>query len=502
MLTDLCWGKTSTTWLLRKRHGDASADGLENEYGSHKSSSGHISSMSFKWLSSDMPVTCVRAKKKALNNRNLVRPSDEGPSSGSVSASTEMELKQHGDMHDNDWRYLAVTSFLVDVAESRFTVCFVVVACSDATLTLRALVLPYRYWFEVASLAPLSSPVLALQHAVAPLCQPYQGKMMTKNIYIVVSGSTDGSIAFWDVTESIEAFMQRVPSLHVEKSIDFQKRPRTGRGSQGGRWWKSVDASLTAKARSADFVVLKDKVVSSDDAVDDKSPEAMMGKKNDDVVDDKSPEAMMGEKMSPIEIASSKSGESFDDCCARVSVIKPFHILHNVHQSGVNCLHICQNVGNNFLYSIVSGGDDQALNFLQVAVVPSPSRSKLDDIGKEGDTTTKSDSPDHTIQYDSNQSYSIKFLYQNKAIAAHSSAVKDVWTDGIWIFSTGLDQRVRCWKIQERGNLTEHGHYITSVPEPEALDVRTCGGNCYQVVVAGRGMQMVEVSLSSEKNKQ
>lgn len=179
MLNDICWGKKGIAWLLRKRHGDASADGLENEYGSHKSSSGHISSMSFKWLSSDMPVTCVRAKKKAPNNRNLVRPSDEVPSSGSVSASTEMELKQHGDMNDNDWRYLAVTSFLVDVAESRFTVCFVVVACSDATLTLRALVLPYRYWFEVASLAPLSSPVLALQHAVAPLCQPYQASAIT-----------------------------------------------------------------------------------------------------------------------------------------------------------------------------------------------------------------------------------------------------------------------------------------------------------------------------------
>ncbi|XP_021836523.2 uncharacterized protein [Spinacia oleracea] len=477
-----------TSWLLKKSQrieGDVSADGLEKKCDSHKSSPGHMSSMSFKWLSSDMPVKCVRTKKKAQSDGNLARPSDEVPGSEAVSSSMEIGLKQHGDAQDNDWRYLAVTSFLVNNAKSRFTVCFVVVACSDATLTLRALVLPYRYWFDVASLAPLSSPVLALQHAVAPLCQLYQGKMMTKNIYIIISGSTDGSIAFWDVTESIEAFMQRVSSLHLEKSIDFQKRPRTGRGSQGGRWWKSVDAH---KETSADSVALKDKIVSNKDAVDE-SPEIMI---------------LKGKELSGnIEIASSKSGECFEDSCDGVSEIKAFHILHNIHQSGVNCLHLCcRNLGNGSPYSIVSGGDDQALSFLQFVVTPSPSRSNLDHMGKEGDTISKSGSPERTIQFGSNQSYSIKFLYQNKAIAAHSSAVKGVWTDGIWVFSTGLDQRVRCWKIQEHDNLTEYGHFITSVPEPEALDVRACGGNCYQVVVAGRGMQMVEITLCSKKDDQ
>uniref|UniRef100_A0A803M7A0 Transducin/WD40 repeat-like superfamily protein n=1 Tax=Chenopodium quinoa TaxID=63459 RepID=A0A803M7A0_CHEQI len=418
-----------TSWLLRKRQkieGDTSVDGLVNEYGSHKSSPVDMPSMSFKWLSSDMPVKSVRTKKKTQNSGNLPSPSDVVSSSDSVSASMEMELMQHGDAHDNDWRYLAVTAFLVNFANSRFTVCFVVVACSDATLMLRALVLPYRYWFDIASLAPLSSPVLALQHAVAPLCQLYQGKMMTKNIYIIISGSTDGSIAFWDVTKSIETFMQRVSSLHLEKSIDFQKRPRTGRGSQGGRWWKSVDAALNAKEKPTESMALKDNIFSSDKADVDELPEAMV---------------LKGENKSSehIEITSSKFGESFEDSCER---------------------------------------------------------SKLGHIGKEGDTISKLGNPEHTIQYDSNQSYSIKFLYQNKAVAAHSSAVKGVWTDGIWIFSTGLDQRVRCWNIQEHGNLAEHCHFITSVPEPEALDVTACGGNCYQVVVAGRGMQMIEFSLN------
>ena len=43
------------------------------------------------------------------------------------------------------------------------------------------------------------------------------------------------------------------------------------------------------------------------------------------------------------------------------------------------------------------------------------------------------------------------------------------------MFSTGLDQRIRCWLVGEHGELTEHAHLIISVPEPEALDARACG---------------------------
>lgn len=50
-----------------------------------------------------------------------------------------------------------------------------------------------------------------------------------------------------------------------------------------------------------------------------------------------------------------------------------------------------------------------------------------------------------------------------------------VWTDGSWVFSTGLDQRVRCWLFEKLGKLTEHTRLVISVPEPEALDARACG---------------------------
>ena len=45
----------------------------------------------------------------------------------------------------------------------------------------------------------------------------------------------------------------------------------------------------------------------------------------------------------------------------------------------------------------------------------------------------------------------------------------------MWVFSTGLDQRVRCWYLGEHGKLSEQGHLVISVPEPEALDARACG---------------------------
>ena len=231
------------------------------------------------------------------------------------------------------------------------------------------------------------------------------GKRITKNTYIVISGSTDGSVAFWDVTESVEAFMQRVSCLHVEKSIDFQKRPRTGRGSQGGRWWKSVDAAVTAKGTSTDFTMMNENGVSSDNALDNQSSSAVI---------------LKDPKMSsfPKEIASSRSRENFDDFSSRVSEIKPLHVLPNAHQSGVNCLHLCsQLLQNSLRYNIVSGGDDQALSFLQFVVVPSLKISNLDGIGIEGDTSSKSGN----LEY---QGCSIKFLYQKKIMSAHSSAVK------------------------------------------------------------------------------
>ncbi|CAK7348501.1 unnamed protein product [Dovyalis caffra] len=59
-----------------------------------------------------------------------------------------------------------------------------------------------------------------------------------------------------------------------------------------------------------------------------------------------------------------------------------------------------------------------------------------------------------------------------------------VWTDGLWVFSIGLDRRIGCRLLRDDCKLTEQDHPIINVPNP----------NHYEIVVAGRGMQMVEFS--------
>lgn len=74
----------------------------------------------------------------------------------------------------------------------------------------------------------------------------------------------------------------------------------------------------------------------------------------------------------------------------------------------------------------------------------------------------------------SEQGLSCKHFFNShglKLVFSHEG----IWTDGTWVFSTGLDQRVRCWLLEEESKLTEHAFLTVSVPEPEALGARACG---------------------------
>ncbi|CAN6706203.1 unnamed protein product [Malus baccata var. baccata] len=367
-----------TSWLLRSykvnKKDETLSDQRHNITGNgNKVLLQESTSMSFQWLSTDMPVKYSSNPKFPENVGN---DSTAETNAGSRLLSSEkgnIELKSSlKDKYEDDWRYLAVTAFLVKCAGSRITVCFIVVACSDATLALRALVLPYRLWFDVAVLLPLASPVLAFQHVILPTCVPSEGQSLL-----------NGSL------------------LDVGKFIDCPKRPQTGRGSQGGRTVSSQAIDTASEVNAYD---------SSSDIYE----------------------------------------------------ISPLAVFENIHQSGVNSLHVsgvegCRSPEIGFLYNLISGGDDQALSCLTFEL----------------------------------------FVNHDKVPSAHSSVVKGVWTDGSWVFSTGLDQRVRCWRLEDEGKLIEGASFIISVPEPEALDAKLCGRNHYQIAVAGRGMQMLEFSESS-----
>nr|XP_043621149.1 WD repeat-containing protein 6 [Erigeron canadensis] len=407
-----------------------------------KISSTPKSEMSFQWLSSDFPIRNSATSLKGPKKEKSMGDLDNGSvvSIGTASSSLTLDKPEvcSSDSHENDWRYLAVTAFLVKLSGSRTSVCFIVVACSDATVTLRALVLPHRLWFDIALLVPSTSPVLSLQHVIVPELQTLNDNSQMRSLFMVISGSTDGSISFWDVTETVETFMKRVSFLRKEDCINFQRRPRTGRGSQGGRQWRSLDMSKE-KLTDISLNTKENTVISIQDQT------------------------------------SSNLGSSQE-----TNMIQPLHVLKNIHQSGVNCLHVSDAAKNSescFPCNVTSGGDDQALHSFCFRVMSSD-RSTSEMHLNNGNGTSKD--------------YQIVFSHPHKIASAHSSAVKGVWTDGHWVFSTGLDQRVRCWRVSEDGNLHEHAHLIVSVPEPEALDVRVCGRNRYQILVAGRGMQMIE----------
>ncbi|MBA0656195.1 hypothetical protein Goklo_008575 [Gossypium klotzschianum] len=481
-----------TTWLLRNRSLDEEEE-IYPEQKLNRCETGckptvkQCSSMSFRWLSTNMPIRSpsMEGREKTMRATNKISSLDSDAKTGSTLIEKEGTKSKTClvNKYEDDWRYLAVTAFLVKCAGSRLTVCFVVVACSDATLTLQALVLPHRLWFDVAILASMPSPVLALQHAVVPFCNLTQ----ISSTYLVITGATDGSIAFWDITESVETFVQRVSSLNIEKFIDCQKRPRTGRGSQGGRQWRSLNSSMSKRRLGGDSVTRKAGDVDNSDSniTPDTSSEL-----ND--LQKRSKNCSQAEHDTLLEPETSRT-----DSLTEICEIQPIHVMNNVHQSGVNCLHVSgdfQGSENCYLLNIVSGGDDQAVHCLQLKLTLSSTELDAKVVTSETiRSTIQSESIENIVDCSNkNQAPNhIRFLNQYRIPSAHSSAIKD----GTWVFSTGLDQRIRCWLVGEHGELTEHALLIISVPEPEALDARACGRNHYQIAVSGRGMQMVEFFL-------
>jgi hypothetical protein len=234
------------------------------------------------------------------------------------------------------------------------------------------------------------------------------------NGYIVISGSTDGSVTFWDLTDSVEAFMQRVSVCDVEKLFDCQKRPRTGRGSQGGRQWRSLRSGLSKKRQDNNLATSKAK----------NNPESINSTTHGiSSVPNKSEDSTMVCSQA-MHTASPELETKTDDSSMEICEIQSLRLLKNVHQSGVNCLHVSEIKGgqnNNdtcTVYSIVSGGDDQSIHHLVVELSPKTITP---------DVTHLVTGPEYIK--DSNflnqsRSYDIRFLNSEKFPSAHSSSVK------------------------------------------------------------------------------
>ncbi|KAF5194051.1 Wd40 repeat [Thalictrum thalictroides] len=280
--------------------------------------------------------------------------------------------------------------------------------------------------------------------------------------------------------------------IQPESFIKCQIRPRTGRGSQGGRWWRTLDNQYSRTNREG--------LVGT---IDGENPSH--GHKTNPTTLTTIVNSKVSCSQSMDRDSFSSSEELTDDLVIEQCEVRPFHVLNNVHQSGVNCLHVSTMTSYEdsvCTYCVISGGDDQALNCHTFEL----SLQEEDDGFKNGNHSDNAkNTPDLQkvvdLSFDSeNHRYRIRFLFHDRIASAHSSALKGVWTDGTWAFTIGLDQRVRCWHLEEQGKLREHAHLIVSVTEPETLDARACGRNQYQIAVAGRGMQIVKFSTSRDKD--
>eukprot|EP00890_Picochlorum_soloecismus_P002705 jgi/Picsp_1/3435/NSC_06273-R1_wd40 repeat domain-containing protein len=157
-----------------------------------------------------------------------------------------------------------------------------------------------------------------------------------------------------------------------------------------------------------------------------------------------------------------------------VRSLDPIAWHKGVHQSGVNGMSVTTHTENHNISIIVSGGDDQSLNVMMV--------------GSDG------------------------ALLQNVTLPnAHTSAIRDVWADKDTVFSIGLDQQIRIWRISAKygshnlaGQLDSNGMRVLKltemvcrylqVLEPASLDVCTeqeNKGKSYIIQVAGRGMEII-----------
>lgn len=258
---------------------------------------------------------------------------------------------------------------------------------------------------------------------------------------MAITGSTDGSIAIWDLTECVENFMRQIAGFHMENCIDFQKRPRTGRGSQGGRWWRSIDShkpkkkpgncKLEEKSNIHSVSVERKKSGNEmEDHVHGTSETSLFEQRNDQV---------------PLKVGnqtSLESGRKTDGLSPQTTVLGATYVLDNIHQSGVNCLFV-SDIKNQrlpdsiFTFYVVSGGDDQAINCLRCDLELDPMMDSQNMNVKNHFTSipVAMNNHNHHLRI---QNHQMQVSYMNKITSAHSSAVK-----GIQYFPTLLIQLLK-----------------------------------------------------------
>lgn len=262
----------------------------------------------------------------------------------------------------------------------------------------------------------------------------FADNLLVGSVYMVISGSTDGSIAFWDLSKDVEDFMQQVSSLRMKDYIDCQRRPRTGRGSQGGRRWRTIGSHVMKKKpgnkheRESHFRKGK-----NDNCCLSIRTKKKYDKDMQNDAEHGTSEMPYSEQhthaCSQLRDHTFVSEEKENESSIGIHKIEPLHVSYNVHQSGVNCLYVSDIkdigfAGNKSTYYVLSGGDDQALNCLRFDLTLKAVSQTCQNLDEEVHSNTHTETINNPIHTFEIQNYLMKLFSLQKVMSAHTSAVK------------------------------------------------------------------------------
>lgn len=300
-------------------------------------------------------------------------------------------------------------------------------------------------WRPAAELLHHTAPVISLAHLAWPAEHPGVPPR-----HLLFSGATDGGIAVWDVTPAVQAAAAGGSRPSDADAVAALPPPQAAAADAATPPPPRAAAAAATAACSATAVGAAAPAVRASEAGARRAADAA-----------RAPRPLPAPLWPPPRLR-----------------LDPLAVLPGSHQSGVNALAaawldagellaaaaaasggpsavgaggatISSRVGRTAV--LLSGGDDQVLRAVAIAFLLSAGTTGS---GATQDAATVAAAPDGGGTAAAGEAAAHTGVPAAVAVGAtaavpnaHTSALRAVWTNGSRAFSTGLDQRVRCWRL-------------------------------------------------------
>jgi len=154
-------------------------------------------------------------------------------------------------------------------------------------------------------------------------------------------------------------------------------------------------------------------------------------------------------------------------------------LVHTLHQSGVDCLHALPLPPNSRGlpgFVLFSGGDDEAISILTAAI-------ELESSSSSTSVSSSSSSSSSPSNLHCESPLKLSHVWSTTLPSCHSSAIKSLDVAGDYLYTVGLDQRVRRWKWQ-----------LVDQEQESALEKDGSTGTDCQVSLSCEGEYFVDIS--------